>query len=258
VARRGRDSIHGYSEGAATRVHAAVIESLLDGIIRVVLRQVSGLPQPVLDDLAHDRSIPGRSAAAQWICCPDAPAERRPADCYDDQPFLVVDAFADAEKLDVNITRYAAGPHADAGHSQGASTPLPDLGAQPPTELGGGQRDLCDAVVERERAVHTTERQWAGREVCEKATRCTVDDGNIGCRDGVADGVRKDVSERRTRIAAATDRRLKRHAKRGGLQLMDAVEGRLHRADDAWIGCDGSSFVLGRYASGGRRHTVPV
>src|SRR4029077_14379860 len=113
------------------------LPAAMGGIVELARRHVPGPPKPSLDRFPHDRGILGRADAAERRRGGQAAAERRRADRYGEQSILVVDRPSRrANEIDVDAVRAAAGPHADAGNAERASTALPDLGGHPPAELG--------------------------------------------------------------------------------------------------------------------------
>src|SRR6185436_6893761 len=118
------------------------------------------------------------------------------------------------------------------------------------------QGDPREAVIERENIVELSKGHRPIGEVRAQTARRVVDDRDVRARERLSECIGKKVSERRPRIAGATNRGLNRDAKRGGLEVADTSERRRHRLDDSGIGLDRSSFVLRRHGRCGRWNTL--
>ena len=181
-------------------------------------------PKPVLDHFPHDRRIPDRPDAAEWSRRRQAAAERRRADRHGEQPIVVVNPVPPPRNR--STWRPSARQLARTSTPEmpsAASTALPDLAGQPPTELRAAQRDPRDAIVEREHVVEPSEGDRAFGEIRPQTARRVVDGRDVRARHRVAQRLGKEVSERRSEVAGSTNRRIEGHAERCGLKRMNAL-----------------------------------
>jgi hypothetical protein len=121
-------------------------------------------------------------------------------------------------------------------------------------DVGPGQRDLGEAVVERRRLVQRAVGQGPGRQIGAQAA--AVGHRQIGARHRGPHQIGEQVALGRLGVVAAGDRRRQRDAQGPALDLGRDVEGRRDHRGDLGRRLDRAALVLADHALAGRHQRI--